>query len=99
MAKWIEFIRVRSTAASLAAAMPTLRREVDAFSDATDGAEAFFLQHALYDGDLALAVVWRNEIEPRKTRDGLLLAGRLRELGPVEHAVWIPPVPLEPPRT
>jgi len=89
-AKWIELIRVRSSASALEAALPDLQTRVRELDDALDDAETFFLKHAIYDGDLAVGVVWRNEIEPGKTREGLMLAERLQQLGSVDHAVWIP---------
>ena len=88
--KWIELIRVRSSAAALSEAMPSLLGQVNEVEKVASGAETFFLQHALYDGDLAVVVVWRNNVEPNKTREGLMVAERLQELGPVDHAVWVP---------
>ena len=89
-AKWIELIRVRSSARALEAAMPGLVSQVREMDDALSEAETFLLKHALYEGDLAVGVVWRSGIEPGKTREGLMLAERLGELGSVDHAVWIP---------
>lgn len=88
--KWIELIRVRSSATTLEEAMPSLQKQVEEIVDFATGTETFFMQHASYDGDLAVVVVWKDGSEPRKSREGLLLAERLKELGPIEHAVWIP---------
>ena len=88
--KWIEFIRVRSSAATLKEAIPFLKKVINEIKTSTSAAEAFLAQHAHYDGGLSVIVVWRNTIEPVKTREGLLLAERLQHLGPVDHAVWIP---------
>lgn len=88
--KWIELIRVRSSEAALQAAMPTLAKQVEEIEASVADAEAFFLQHALYDGDLAVVVIWRNAVRPEKTREGLMLAEQLEALGPVDHAVWVP---------
>lgn len=87
--KWIELIRVRSSPATLLKAMPVLRAQVAEIEDGVEGAETLFLKHALYDGDVAVVVVWRNDTEPRKSRAGLLLAEQLVRLGSVEHAVWL----------
>ena len=88
--KWIELIRVRSSEATLAEAMPTLETSVrDVESGLTQG-ETFFLKHALYDGDLAVVLVWTNGAPAEKSREGLLLAEQLGQLGSVDHAVWIP---------
>ena len=89
-AKWIEQIRVRSSEAALRAAMPSLQKQVDEIAESVPDAEPFFLQHALYAGDLAVVVVWRSAIAPEKTREGLLIAEQLQALGSVDHAVWVP---------
>ncbi|MEM7584325.1 MAG: hypothetical protein AAF560_13130 [Acidobacteriota bacterium] len=88
--KWIELIRTRSCEAILSAALPALEQQVRNIEASVPGAETFFLKHALYDGDLAVVVVWRNEVAPHKSREGLLVAEQLQRLGSVEHAVWIP---------
>lgn len=87
---WIELIRVRSSQATLNEALPKLRQQVDEIDAAVPEAETFVMQHAVYVGDLAVAVVWQNGIDPQKTPGGLMVAERMRQLGPVDHAVWIP---------
>jgi hypothetical protein len=88
--KWIELIRVRSSAARLEEAMPSMQQQVDEIRGSTRDAETFFLQHALYDGDLAVVVVWKGASTPQKSREGLMLAERLQGLGSIDHAVWVP---------
>lgn len=88
--KWIELIRVRSSETRLEAAMPTLEEQVREIETSIGNVETFFLRHALYNGDLAVVVIWRNESEPRSTRAGLMVAEQLQKLGSVDHAVWIP---------
>ena len=88
--KWIEQIHVRSSSRALQEAMPALVEQLERVQERVGGAETFLMQHALYDGDLAVVVVWRNESAPQKTREGLMVAMMLQQLGPVDHAVWIP---------
>lgn len=88
--KWIEWIRVRASCAALDSAMPSLEALFEEIEAATDGVETHFLRHALYDGDLAIVVVWHGRTEPGLTREGLLVAERLQRLGSVDHAVWVP---------
>ena len=88
--KWIELIRVQSSADRLQEAMPSLQQQVEEIEASASDAEALFMQHALYEGDLAVVVVWHNNTAPQKTRVGLMVAERLRDLGSVDHAVWIP---------
>ncbi|MEM9493529.1 MAG: hypothetical protein AAGC55_30550 [Myxococcota bacterium] len=93
--KWIELIRVRSCEATLRAAMPALEEQVQGIAGATPNAETFFLQHALYDGDLAVVVVWRTDAKPAKSREGIMVANSLQRLGTIDHAVWLPVAPIE----
>ncbi len=88
--KWIELIRVRSAEATLRSAMPVLEEQVEGIAASTPDAETFFLQHALYDGDLAVVVVWQTDVPPAKSREGLMVADSLQGLGSVDHAVWLP---------
>lgn len=90
MEKWIELIRVRSSAPALVAVMPELRELVRQLEASVHDAELLFLQHALYGGDLAVVVVWRRDCVPRESREGLLIAEALRSTGTVDHAVWVP---------
>ncbi|MEM7310866.1 MAG: hypothetical protein AAF682_29615 [Planctomycetota bacterium] len=89
-AKWIELIRVRASQSVLQAAMPSLRTQVEEIEAASDVAETYFLQHALYDGDLAVVLVWRERPAVEQTREGHLVAEALQRLGSVDHAVWVP---------
>lgn len=89
--KWIELIRVRSSPATLEAAMPSVESQVADLEASADGAETHLLRHACYDGDLAVVLIWRGtETKPMATREGTLVADRLRRIGSVDHAVWVP---------
>ena len=88
--KWLELIRVRSSVATLEGAAPALRRNVNELGGSVPDAEILFLRHGLYDGDLAIAIVWRTRETPKRTQLGAVLASELQTLGSVDHAVWIP---------
>lgn len=88
--KWIELIRVRSSVKTLQEAMPSLEEQVQEIENALPDAETFFMRHAIYDGDLSVAIVWRNDAEPQQSVEGLMIAERLQNLGSIDHAVWIP---------
>ena len=88
--EWIEQIRVRSTAPALEAALPSLHDQVAEVDAALATTKAFVLQHALYEGDVAVVLVWQGDVTPAKTRAGLMIAERLQQLGSVDHAVWTP---------
>ena len=88
--EWIEQIRVRSTAPALEAALPTLQQQVAEIDASHAATKSFVVQHALYEGDLAVVMVWPADTPPAKTREGLLVAEQLERLGSVDHAVWVP---------
>ncbi len=88
--KFIELIRVRSSAMELGAVVPGLQTMVAEIGESESPAETFILQHALYDGDLAVVIVWPNSDTPETTREGLLVADFLARIGSVDHAVWVP---------
>lgn len=88
--KWVELVRVRSLPATLEGELVALEAQVNEINGSMPDAEALLLQHALYDGDLAVVLVWRNDNEPSKSREGLMVAERLQRLGSIDHAVWVP---------
>lgn len=88
--KWIEFVRVRSSETAVLAMVPTLSGQIREIEESVPEVETFFLQHALYDGDLAVMLVWRTRDEPRITREGTMVAEVLKRLGLVDHGVWLP---------
>ena len=87
---WVEAIRVRSSATALEKAATALNNEVKIINELVSVEKAFIMQHAKYDGDLIVFMLWNNEVKPDKTREGLMIAERLQELGTIDHAVWIP---------
>ena len=88
--KWIEFIRLRSTAIMLNSNIHSIKKMVVEIEGNTHEASPLIMQHALYDGDLAIVIIWNNSMTPEKSREGLMLANKLEKLGAVDHAVWIP---------
>ena len=88
--QWIEFIRVRSSAAALQPAIPEILERLEAIAHAQSVIATHCVAHAFYDGDLAVCLVWRESADPSRSREGLLIAQRLMEFGPVDHSVWLP---------
>lgn len=88
--KWVEMIRVRSSATTLEEALPDLEIILKEINTTSAVKEAFLANHGLYEGDLSAVVIWDNDITPTKSKEGLVLADKLTNLGPVDHAVWIP---------
>lgn len=88
--KWIELIRVRSSFEILQEVLPKLQNLINDIQNGSNEAEIFFMQHGLYDGDCAAVIVWCNNLAPQKSREGLIIAEKMLELGSIDHAVWIP---------
>ncbi len=86
--KWMEMIRVRSSAGSADAAAPLLAEETRELGKVAGVSEALVLRHTLYGGDLAVVLVWDDARKPVKTREGLLMAQGMQRYGSVDHAVW-----------
>lgn len=91
MKQWIELVRVRSSEPALRSILPHVEAQVARVAEATANVEAFVLQHALYDGDLAVVFVWRSSSAPSKSREALLVAQDLHRVGAVDHALWVKP--------
>ena len=88
--KWLEIVRMRSSEAGITAAWSSLEDAVRKVKKEEGLDEAFILQHAMYNGDLAIVLIWDNERCPVKTQEGILLAEQSKRHGSVEHAIWIP---------
>lgn len=87
--KWLELIRVQSSLTLLNEATPSLMKEVKKIQIIVGVEDAFIMRHSLYDGDLTVAVIWNNDKDPIKSREGLMIAEQLQHLGTIDHAVWI----------
>jgi hypothetical protein len=68
----------------------SIKKMVEEIENNTNDASPLIMQHALYDGDLAIVIIWNNSITPEKSREGLMLVNAMEKLGAVDHAVWIP---------
>ena len=87
--KWIEMIRVRSASDALPLAMPEITSHADKIGRGPGIIEVMVLQHALFDGDIAVVILWDDDRQPKRTTEGLLLAGHLQNFGLVDHGVWV----------
>lgn len=88
--KWIEQIRVRTSEAALRNELPKLDATATELSTHTPRLDALVLTHAIYDGDCTFILVWENDNEPTRTREGHIVAEQLRRVGMVDHSVWRP---------
>ena len=86
--KWMEMIRVRSSAAGVEAIKNHLSAQRASFRAGNGLEAAFVLAHGQIDGDLAVVMVWNNDRQPVKTRESLLLARYFEQFGSVDHTVW-----------
>ena len=85
---WIETIRVRSSAAALEKAITILNEEITILNRSKHVQGAYCMQHQVYNGDMIISIAWESHISPQKTREGLMLAEQMMQLGSVDHAVW-----------
>lgn len=86
--KWMEMVRLRSSLGVREDIISAIADQLAEIEDGCRDVEVMLLQHALFDGDLAALLVWHNEREPVRSREGLLLAQNLQQHGSVDHAVW-----------
>jgi len=87
--RWVEMIRVRSSAAGIAYLNSELPGVMTTLRQKAGIEDAFLLIHALYSGDLAVILIWNGAGKPGKSPDGIFLANDFAEYGTVEHAVWL----------
>ena len=87
--KWIEMIRVTSSAAGAEEMKLYLEPQLHALQMTCKRLESsFLLQNAQYEGDLAIIMAWNDDSLPDKSRNGLLLAALVAKHGPVCHEIW-----------
>lgn len=86
--KWMEMIRVRSSAQGVQAMREYLSVHMPTYRGVAHVENAFVLKHALYDEDLAIMFVWNSDREPDKTREGHFLARYCAQYGAVDHSIW-----------
>ena len=87
--KWAEMIRVRSSAEGVTDLYNGLSQVISRLRKKSGIQDAILLIHALYVGDLAIILLWKNDSKPVKSPEGVSLANSFKEYGTVEHAVWI----------
>jgi hypothetical protein len=86
--EWLEIIRLLSAPQDVQALQESIRPQLDGLQKTPGLKRALAMLNAAYATDFAIALVWENEREPVKTREGLLLADCLQRFGSVDHAVW-----------
>ncbi len=86
--KWIEKIRLLTSNGGRKIAIEVAVQRLIDIEGHSKNVEIYLLQNALYEGDLSVLLVWENERDPVKSREGLLLAENLQAYGPVNHTVW-----------
>lgn len=87
--KWMEMMRVRSTAAGVDEMMGYLSPRLASLQENSKGLNGVYvLVHGQYEGDLAVIMVWDNDCPPAKSREGIRLSDFLIRYGPVGHGIW-----------
>ena len=86
--RWIEFIRLLTAQKDVDALQHAIDAQLETLRN-THGLERVqAMLHATYGTDFAIILVWENQREPVKTREGLVLANCLQQFGLIDHAVW-----------
>jgi hypothetical protein len=88
MAEWVEIVRVLTAPKDVKALQKDIGVQLDRLQNTPGLGRALAMLHATYGTDFAIVLVWKDEREPMKTREGLLLADCLQQFGSVDHAVW-----------
>ena len=86
--KWIEMIRVRSGSEVLEAIHENTNRLIGEIRKTSGATDILILQHALYEGDMSVILVWDNDLTPSRTHEGLIISENLKYHGVIDHAVW-----------
>ena len=106
--KWMEFIHLRSSPEGMRRSLSGLKGQIALYREVEHLTGTWVLQHSIYPGDGAVVLLWENNGQPVKTREGIALAEVMSRHGSVEHAVWevvwshradgAPPVPQRAPK-
>ena len=86
--QWMECIRLRTSQEGALEMFRALKRQIASIRGAAGLNRVSVLTHAEYPGDLAVLMLWENDREPVKSREGIALAEIMRQRGLIEHAVW-----------
>jgi len=86
--EWIEIIRLRSIPKDVQMLRDSIREQLENMPKSAGLERVRVMLNAEYETDFAVVLVWKNDREPVKTREGLLLADCMQRYGSVDHAVW-----------
>ncbi len=86
--KWMEMIRMRSSAEAIDTGMRIMREFLEQISGQAGLSRFVVIRHAYYPGEAGAILVWNDSRVPERTREGLALAELISDHGVVEHAVW-----------
>ena len=87
--KKLEMIRVRSTPNATDEILSLLTDHINSLQEGSKSFEIKLMQHGRYYGDIAILIIWESAKNPNKSREGLLIAEVLQEIGALSHIVWL----------
>lgn len=87
--KKLEMIWVRSTPNAIADTLPRLTDHIDNLGEKPESFEIKTMKHGQNQGDIAVFIVWKSTGNSEKSREGLLVAELLQEIGALSHIVWM----------
>jgi len=96
--KWVEIITLRSPTRINTQFVDELLKQVDKFDPPKHLVEIRTYQHAIVETDLSIHIYWESEPgSQHKSPLGLKLSYALKDLGLLNHSVWVETAALEVP--
>ena len=86
--EWVEMIRLRGNLKEMQKLQEDVVTELNRWQKTPGFLGTLVMFQMPNETDLAIVLVWKNEREPVKTREGLSLTGFLEQFGSVDHSVW-----------
>lgn len=86
--KWMEVIQVRTASNGGGKGFSVIQDRVANLRNAAGLLFITLLKHQQYLGDIAAVLVWNDQRQPVKTREGYALADTMAQYGSIDHAVW-----------
>ena len=86
--RWIEYIRLLTAEEEVCTLQHAIDAQLATLRNTRSLERALTMRRATYGTDIAIILVWKNQREPVKTREGLGLVNFLQQFGSIDHAVW-----------
>ena len=85
----VEMVRVRSTPEAVCDAMSSITECLENMRTTTSASDIKIFRLSRYEGDLAVFIFWDHSTTREKSREGLMVAEILQQIGAFNHFVWV----------